>query len=353
MDVWYKTDVTRLSCGLLRAQAPGLLDFIALVIRHKLLRSEPPANVGVKLDSGFLPIELEEIPEAAQQTLRAMVDDSSRRSFRLLVCHTSEFLGDAESYGANLLHADGKVWLAALWFRVGQRIEAGYCLCSQFADGTILTSTNLRRRSDIPPGMETRSFPGTTLDELWDRHRDALREVGEQTVASFDAPQLLERLVDIRQRIRSFHLARGILKPMSRREVTQLDPTLLAVSAENGNPYRSPFELANNADEAAEYSEAKWSAGWRMIGGKAWLGLLAGAILGQYLLTRMNVPRLPTKLDVCLAAFHSYGWAVLFATIGAMIGFVQLRRQRPEQGDDARFVAAPTVGRLWQQSRST
>ena len=314
MDVWYKTDVTRLSCGLLRAQAPGMLDFISLVIRHKLLRAEPPTNVGVKLDSGFLPIGLEEIPEAAQQSLRAMVDDCSRHSFRLLVCHTSEFLGDAESYGANLLHADGKVWLTALWFRVGQRIEAGYCLCSQFADGTILTTTNLRRRSDIPPGMETRSFPGATRDELWNRHWDALREVGEQTVASFDAPQLLERLVDVRQRIRSFHLARGILKPMSRREVAQLAPSKYAETHADS--------MHHNFAEVEEESAARCL--WRMVLRHAWLGLMIGAVLGQYLLFRRQAPQEPGRLEMWLIAFHTYGWALLGGLAGAATGLLRL-----------------------------
>jgi hypothetical protein len=290
-----------------------MLDFISLVIRHKLLRAEPPANVGVKLDSGFLPIELEEIPEAAQQSLRAMVDDCSRRSFRLLICHTSEFLGDAESYGANLLHADGKVWLAALWFRVGQRIEAGYCLCSQFADGTILTTTNLRRRSDIPPGMETRSYPGTTLDELWDRHRDALSEVGEQTVASFDAPQLLERLVDIRQRIRSFHLDRGILKPMSRREVARLAPSSYAET----NADRTGHNFAEVEEESAA------GCFWRMVLRHAWLGLMIGAVLGQYLLFRRQAPQEPGRLEIWLIAFHTYGWALLGGLAGIAFGLLR------------------------------
>ena len=253
MSVWYKTDVTRVSCSLLRAHSAGPFGFASLLVRHKLLYHEPPASVGVKLDCAFLPMELEEIPEPAQLTLQAMIAEGAQHSCRLVLCHTSEFLGDAESYGANLLHAGGKVWMAILWFRVGRRVEAGYSLSSQLADGTILTTTNLRRRSDVPPGMETRSIPGASLDELWQQHQEALDEYGVQTAVSFDASELLHRLVDIRQRVRDFHLSRGILKPMKRFEVERLNPAASAAPVRNGNPYQTPRDTPQkNVDGARD-----------------------------------------------------------------------------------------------------
>lgn len=336
MSVWYKTDVTRVSCSLLRAHSTGPFGFASLLVRHKLLHYEPPASVGVKLDCAFLPMELEEIPEPAQSALQAMIAESSQRSFRLVLCHTSEFLGDAESYGVNLLHSDGKIWMAILWFRVGARIEGGYSLSSQLADGTILTTTNLRRRSDIPPGMETRSFPGASLDELWKQHQDALNEFGVQTVVSFDASELLHRLVDIRQRIRDFHLSRGILKPMNRPEVERLNPAAAAAPEKNGNPYQPHRETPQkNADSTwgdentrggVKPSPAKGA--WRLVMRNAWLGLFLGAVLGQFLLSRMEAPRIPTRLEACLIEFHSYGWAMMFAMGGAAIALAQRRYLR-------------------------
>ena len=333
MSVWYKTDVTRVSCSLLRAHSAGPFGFASLLVRHKLLHYEPPASVGVKLDCAFLPMELEEIPKPAQSTLQAMIAEGAQHSCRLVLCHTSEFLGDAESYGANLLHRGGKVWMAILWFRVGRRVDSGYSLSSQLADGTILTTTNLRRRSDVPPGMETRSFPGASLDELWQRHEEALDEFGAQTAVSFDASELLHRLVDIRQRVRDFHLSRGILKPMKRFEVERLNPAARATREESGNPYQTPRETPQKNVDGAWRDANTWGdeksspakGGWRTVMRNAWLGLFLGAMLGQYLLNQMEAPRVPNKLEACLIEFHSYGWAMLFAVGGAAIALVQRR----------------------------
>lgn len=325
MSVWYKTDVTRLSGSLLRAQSVGQLGYLALLLRHKLLRREPAASVGVKLDDAFLPIDLHEIPEPAQTALQDMIDACSQRACRLSLCHTSEFLGDAESYGANLLHASGKIWLAALWFRVGRRVEAGFSLSSQLADGTILTTTNLRRRSDLPPGMETRSYPGASLDELWDRHQELVHEFGEQTVVSFDESELLHHLVDVRQRIRRFHLARGILKPMTRCEIERLDPNALAAFRQDGNVSEAPGETIAGEAEASVPSRED---AWRVVLRNAWLGLLVGAMLGQYLLSQMEAPRMPTTLELLLIEFYRYGWALVFAAAGAAIGYSQ-RKNAP------------------------
>src|SRR6185437_10361969 len=315
MTVWYKIDPRRASVNLLMADSPSLFVILMRIVGFKLLRINPPPLVGIPLDPQYRPIELEQIPAAAQRALIAIIDECRRHSFQLAYCQTLDFLRDSEGYAANLLHASGRIRSTAIWTRVGRTVESGCAFTSRMRDGAIYSTSNLRRSSDLPRGIYALTYPGASIGEMFSNHQKLLQKLGEQAAESLTAEQLPAESKELLRRIRAFSLARGALKPMTQAEVERLTIVTAELVPEAGDsPFRSPRE---DRPDAAPRSLTVW----RWIGNGACFGFVLGA-LGGWLFGPENLPREKDWLVRLLV----FGWILLPPAVGAVMGWLAWRR---------------------------
>jgi hypothetical protein len=216
-----------------------------MAILLKVLRYRPPAVVGVRLDREHQPIALDAIPAEAQQTLRTLIAACGKHGFRLAYCYTAEFLGDNDSFAAHLLHADGRIRAIAIRTRALKTLNSGCAFISRLDNGAVYTTTN-QRRSDLPPEFHSASYPDASVDEIFSRHEQRLRQLGEQKAVTLTMEQLPEEMREHLHRTREFSIARGAYRQMTQAEVDRLTIVKAELVLEpSGNPFRSPL-----ADEA-------------------------------------------------------------------------------------------------------
>jgi hypothetical protein len=202
---------------------------------------------------------------------------AERHGFRFVLCHTSCSLGDISGFAAALLSADGTTLGQATWVRTGRREETGFFLGSR-GEGRMLLTGNQPHRIDSPPEIESWHMPGKSVDELVAIHAGRLDRLGRERVQRATEADVAARIVEGRQRIHAFQLARGIHVPMTQEEVDRLSGVVTAnVMAESGNPFQAPRE--DQPEPIAEPSAAP-KGGWRTSPA---IGYVAGAVFGEAL----------------------------------------------------------------------
>lgn len=322
MTDFYTIDPRRWSLGLIRARSPGLIAFLIRAILLKVLRYRPPAVVGVRLDREHQPIELDAVPAEAQQSLRTLIAACGKHGFRLAYCYTAEFLGDNESFAAHLLHADGRIRAIAIRTRALKAVESGCALISRLDNGAVYSTTNLRRSSDLPPEFHSASYPGASVDELFSRHEQRLRQRGEQKAVTLTMEQLPEEMREHLRRTREFSIARGVFRQMTRAEIDRLTiVTAELVPEPSGNPFRSPL-----ADEPA-ITPRPLTVCRSMFNGACYVGFL-GFIVRSCFGPEVEVLPNATRWEKWLAILTFFGWQPLPALAGAFVGWLIWRRAK-------------------------
>lgn len=274
------------------------------------------------MDRDHQPIELDAIPAEAQQTLRTLVAACGKHGFRLAYCYTAEFLGDNESFAAHLLHVDGRIRAIAIRIRALKTVASGCAFISRLDNGAVYTTTNQRRSSDLPPEFHPASYPGASVDEIFSRHEQRLRQLGEQQAVTMTMEQLAEEMREHLRRTREFSLARGAFRQMTQAEVDRLTIVKAELVLEpSGNPFRSPL-----ADEVVTMRPTP--SVWRAVFNGAIYGLALGAIVGLAFGSEPRPALNATLWEKWAATLRLLGWQPLPAIAGAFLGWWFWRRAK-------------------------
>jgi hypothetical protein len=221
---WFKVDNTRMSNAELRRCSENRLAFSVLWLR-KLLRWRWRPHYGFCHGGELQILRYENLPRIVRLGLRDDIADAEDFGYRLAVCYCLDCLGDMWGYSATLLHPSGTKWISTCWTCVRRgavsRKEQGALVASRFADGSVLTTTNLRQRLDAAPEFLAEYCLGESLAELERRHAVRLKEDGRAPVV-LDEESLKVVLLSIVNRSAQWQIGRGVYTPMSPAEVARL-----------------------------------------------------------------------------------------------------------------------------------
>lgn len=316
MTIWYKTDPTRLTYReLWRLSGRGLLPFARAVVR-KWFKIRSPAKFGHQFRATLDLVDLQALLDRPREALGAVVSQAERHGFRFVFCHTSCSLGDISGFAAALLSADGTTLAQATWVRTGRREETGFFLGSR-SEGRMLLTGNQPHRIDSPPEFESWHLPGKSVDELVAIHAGRLDRLGRERVLRATEADVAARIVESRQRIHAFQLARGIHVPMTPQEVERLSgvvPATLVI--ESGNPFQAPRE---DQPEPIDMPSAAPNSNLRtsMMGGFVG-GVFFGEVLG-FVSLRDALRQGLTTWELVFGLFILF--PALLGAAGASLGF--------------------------------
>lgn len=322
MVTWYRFDPRRASLHTLWSNSPNLVVFLLGVVVLKLLRLRPAADFGVSPDSEHQPMELEDMPASARDSLRAMIAQCDQHSFRLANCVTLKVLGDVELYLANLLHADGRTRCAAICGRSGKVVNTECTFLSRTRNGVIYSTSNQRGVQDPPPEIRAAYYPGVSISETYSYHEQRLQRLGDQAFVTITPAQVFEEARALRRRTCEYSIARGLLKPMTQAEIDRLTFVMAELVPEQGdNPFRSPL-----ADEVV--MAPRPLTVWRAMFNGGCYGFLLGALAGWLFRSPIREPVNPNRWETLWFIFNLYGWHFLPAVAGAFLGWLFWRRAR-------------------------
>lgn len=322
MVTWYRFDPRRVSLHTLWSNSPNLAVFLLGVVVLKLLRLRPAADFGVSPDTELEPTALEDMPASARDSLRAVITECNRHSFRLTNCATLKVLGNLEIYLANLLHAGGKTRCVAVCGRSGKVVNTDCSFISRTQDGVIYSTTNQRSLHDPPPEIRAIYCPGFSIGETSSRHEQRLQRLGEQAVVAITPAQVFEEARALRRRTCEYSIARGVLRPMTQAEIDRLTFVIAElVPDQGGNPFRSPL-----ADEIV--IAPRPLTVWRAMFNGGCYGFLLGALAGWLFRSPIREPVNPNRWESVWFIFNIYGWHFLPAIAGAFLGWLFWRRAK-------------------------
>jgi hypothetical protein len=124
-----------------------------------------------------------------------------------------------------LLADDGWSLAQVLYIKNGEQTQVGLtvgCLCD---DGTYAVTTNRKQELDSPPGHRVERYVGADAGRLVDKFHDHAREWEERDgmrPVPLDEAKVTELLLRVEREALEFHAARGVLVPMTRRELERL-----------------------------------------------------------------------------------------------------------------------------------
>lgn len=219
LPLYYRTEITKVTVReIWRVLFPNLLGILYVLVRKLLglpIRTKLAyATSPVFLDVAQFPADV----TASMQSLRQQLEAAG---FRLCFGHSVPTVGPMEGYCFDFLDRQDFTWGAAIYsraFAAGHvREERLVVLASQLGDGTIVSTTNARRRLNPPPGVSPTYATGKAVPELMALHAERL---SDRAVMCFDAAELRRLIVEMGDRNVQFHLRRGVFVPVDPAELT-------------------------------------------------------------------------------------------------------------------------------------
>jgi hypothetical protein len=218
MGVYFRTDINRLSFGELWRISSRPSGFFRACV-NKIFRIPWPVRTAVLHEERIAVVPAEEIPAAAWRELEPMVADLEEQGARLAFYQTVPALGNLQGYAAVLLPREQNAVIMVNWVRV--RLTArgketiGCAVTSELEDGTFFSTTNHRRRFDMPPEYKAQRWLYAPPSQLLERHQNAVANSASPPLPVPDAEHARDMLVRIKCRTFEWHRDRGVWVPLT------------------------------------------------------------------------------------------------------------------------------------------
>jgi hypothetical protein len=220
-SVYYAMDIARASLTeIWRVAYPNPLA-IAFVLVSKVLRRPVRGNVAIAYDSITFK-ELEDVPAHVVTRLEAICRECESLGFTQRFAHTLSVLGNGETHAITMTGPGSSVFAHVLYVRTGQIEERITAFSSYFDDGTVVTTTNGRRRLKTPPEMDVRYAVGSTVDQLLSDHHARVSQVTRASPRCLDDAALREAVLRNARLATRFHETRGLYVPLTNAELARL-----------------------------------------------------------------------------------------------------------------------------------
>jgi Zn-dependent protease len=297
--MFYQVDQTRIPLRRLfqSSSIPALILGLPIVLVRKLFRI--PSLVPAAIPDSLQPflVDRSAIPEDIQARMEPLEGQVRSCGFIDPVYHWIVDPFSARRIGvATYRHRAGTSLGQVRFVEVGQQQPARRSLAPLFltaySDGTLLSSSNASSQVVVAPCCKRRSFPGTSVPELWRRHGQqvSLESAGKSTVLVHSPAETLDLLEKVEATERDFLVQRGILVPRTEAE----QQTVEAVMATPGDETNREFAAVYAEMNRLANHKASWTSGLITLavtvavffaamnrGGHAWkpLVLLSGVLL--------------------------------------------------------------------------
>ncbi len=222
MTRYYTIDFSRVSLREYRRFLPNLFQFVVVAVL-RVFGVSITNNALIPLIDRLHELSWHDLPEEARTALAGPVAGWERLGFRR-VCVTRLPQPQKERFLAAvlLLSPDGTAHVHAMYLRRPGFVATCTPVYSLFGDGTVGMTTDLRHELDDPPTVFRSQQPaGTEPAEMWERHRANLGGPWAEAWAAverLDAEGVRVVAVEMERREVEFHVARGVLVPVTDEE---------------------------------------------------------------------------------------------------------------------------------------
>jgi hypothetical protein len=225
LGTYFRTDTTQLTYGELWRLSSSWLGFLGGCV-NKLLGIQTPARYAVWHEARIEVIDADWVPPAAREVLEPIIEEAQRLGARWMFYQTVPALGNLQGYAAVLLCAERNAVFIGTWSQVRitrrGRETTGSVFVSQLHDGTLLSTTNHRRRLDTAPEIRVERWLGAPVAELADKHRRRLNQAASPPLLLHTEDDVKELLVEAKERNFGWNVSRGVYLPLTEEEYARL-----------------------------------------------------------------------------------------------------------------------------------
>lgn len=221
MTAFYRVDGAKLTYAEYWRMSPDPFSFL-VAAGMKLVGFPIRFNFAIPRPDRLFVVEFDELPAAARHGLKPAVGAAEKAGLRLVFCHRLAVpeptrLGTA----ALFLDDDNETSLMAMYGQQGEQREVHATCASRFADGSLCTTTTMKKTMVPAPDQDIERYPGADTAALYARHRDHLGRLAGRGLlpVALDPGRHEEFVLACELRYVDFHIGRGVFVPMTDAEV--------------------------------------------------------------------------------------------------------------------------------------
>lgn len=221
----YQPLTTKLNLREYRRISKNVLELI-IGVCFKFLRIRMPMSFAFADTSHFHRIAPEQLSPRARENIKPVADDALALNLKYAFSYWLPTVGTIEGAAATFLSEDGRSVLliiyARTWTQVTVDEKTVFAFMSRLADGNALVTSGAKGDLDAPSHILGESYPGDSMNKVFERHLSRLSDAGGSVLGIRDADELEHVLREYENENFEFNVNRGVYVPISDGELARL-----------------------------------------------------------------------------------------------------------------------------------
>jgi hypothetical protein len=225
--------------------------FFVLAVR-KITGSRRHFRIAIPYPRQIEVIGVDEIPARAKALWQKSIEEGQARGLRLIFCYRVVSAGMTREIIAAILRSDDGLVQVSLSYQAFEiqkvlREKVTITAGSRLDDGRRFLTRNTSAYLDHPPEYVIRVAPRRPLGVVLDRHLGWIASRGWKP-AVMPLDDIAGRVLEREQSIVDFQIGRGVLAPMTRREVSRLQELMDRTGSRQAVPQSRTLALLQSAE---------------------------------------------------------------------------------------------------------
>jgi hypothetical protein len=222
MSEYFKVDSRKVGYMEYWRIVDGKISLFMVAAIAKFLRIPLNFNSAIPRFETLTFLDAGDVPENVRQAIIPMIETIRAQKAELQFFYKLPMLSLNTDLAASFLTADGKSMPQILYSRSGEIVTNSFSCVTKLSDGTLIVTTDQKRKFDPVPWSQSNFIPGAGVPEILSKHASRLMELTGPQPVILTSDSVAQFIVDLNVRLVEHEVARGRYVPMRPDEVEAL-----------------------------------------------------------------------------------------------------------------------------------